>query len=98
MSNDDEDRRAAVERLLNQYLHLFSEQRWGEWIDLWADEGVLEFPFAPPGRRARYAGKAEILAYMQPLGGRMKIDQLEYFDLHPMRDPRLVCFELDGAS
>ncbi len=39
-------------------------------------------------------GKTEILAYMQPLGGRMKIDALEYFDLHPMLDPSVICFEM----
>ncbi|MCU1395019.1 MAG: phenazine biosynthesis protein PhzA/PhzB [Ilumatobacteraceae bacterium] len=89
----DEDRE-DTQRLVNEYLRLFSEQRWNEWIELWAEDGVLEFPFAPAGRRCRYVGKDEILAYMQPLGGRMQIDQLEYFDVHPMLDSAVYCFEM----
>ncbi len=84
----------TAEDLLNQYLYLFSEQRWEEWIELWADDGVLEFPYAPAGRSSIYTGKDQILAYMQPLGGRMQMDSLDYFDLHPMADPNVVCFEM----
>lgn len=94
MSQDAENERAAIEHILESYLYLFSEQRWDEWIDLWADDGVLEFPFAPPGRRRRYVGKPDILAYMKPLGGRMKVEELEYFRVHPMLDPTLSCFEM----
>lgn len=94
MSHDTETAPAAIEQLLQNYMLLFSAQRWDEWIDLWADDGVLEFPFAPPGRRGRYTGKADILAYMKPLGGRMKVSALDYYDIYPMRDPSMVCIEM----
>ena len=82
------------EKLLQDYMLLVSAQRWDEWIDLWAEDGVLEFPYAPPGRRSSYAGKADILAYMKPTAGRLDIDTLEYFDVHPMLDPTTCCFEM----
>ena len=91
---DPDEQRANTHDLINTYLHLFSERRWDQWIELWTDDGALEFPFAPTGRCRRYVGKAEILAYMQPLGGRMKIDELENFDVHPMLDPTMFCFEM----
>lgn len=100
MSQDAEARRAAVQMTLQTYLLLFSQQRWDEWIALWAEDGVLEFPFAPAGRKSRYVGKAEILAYMTPLGGRIKAQGMEYFRVHPMADPDAVCFEMSmhGAN
>ena len=84
----------TIDQILQNYMLLFSAQRWDEWIDLWADDGVLEFPFAPPGRRSRYVGKADILAYMKPLGGRMAVDALDYYNVYPMLNPQMTCFEM----
>ena len=94
MSQDAETERAAIQHKVQSYLYLFAQQRWDEWIDLWADDGVLEFPFAPPGRRRRYVGKPDILAYMKPLAGRMKVEELEYFHVHSMLDPTMSCLEM----
>ncbi len=98
MSQDAENERADIELLLQSYLFLFSQQRWDEWIELWADDGVLEFPFAPSGRRGRYAGKADILAYMKPVAarmtGRIKTEGLDYFRTHPMLDAATICVEM----
>jgi len=88
VSQDTENERAAIQHILQSYLYLFSQQRWNEWIDLWADDGVLEFPFAPAERRRRYVGTPDILAYMKPMSGRMKVEELEYFHVHPMLGSR----------
>jgi uncharacterized protein len=92
-----QDKSAAIQQTLQKYMVLFSQQRWDEWIDLWADDGVLEFPFAPPGRRSRYVGKPDILAYMKPVAvrmtGRIKTE-LDYLRVHPMRDPGMTCLEM----
>ncbi len=85
---------AAILQIVQRYLALFAQQRWDEWIDLWAEDGVLEFPFAPPGRRGRYVGKSDILAYMKPLAGRMTSMELDYFRVHPMLDPAMSCLEM----
>lgn len=76
MTNTGEDERAAALNIVELFLPLFSQKRWDEWIELWSDNGVLEFPFAPPGRRNRYVGKADILAYMTPVAGKMKVDEI----------------------
>ena len=98
MSQNAENDRDAVQNILQSYLFLFSQQRWDEWIDLWADDGVLEFPFAPPGRRRRYVGKTDILAYMKAVAvrmeGRIKSEGLDYFHVHPMLDPAMSCVEM----
>jgi ketosteroid isomerase-like protein len=94
LSQDAETERAAIPQIVQRYLFLFSQQRWEEWIELWADDGVLEFPFAPAGRRGRYVGKTDILAYMKPLAGRMAGIELDYFRVHPMLDPATSCLEM----
>lgn len=98
MSDDAEAERAAVQRILASYLALYSQRCWEEWIDLWAEDGVLEFPFAPAGRRGRYVGKTDILAYMQETSARMaariRVEGMEYFRSHPMLDPGTACVEM----
>jgi hypothetical protein len=94
VSQDVEDIRAATQQLFQTYMALFSQQRWDEWIELWTDDGVLEFPFAPPGRKSRYVGKAEILGYMKPVSGRMAVDAVDYFTVRPMLDPTTTCLEM----
>ena len=98
MSQDTETEGDAIQLMAQRYLYLFSQQNWDEWIDLWADDGVLEFPFAPPGRRSRYVGKADILAYMKAvaarMAGRVKSEGLDYFTVRPMREATTICLEM----
>ena len=91
---DTEAERAATLALTNQYLALFAQKDWAGFAALWAEDGVLEFPYAPPGRRSRYVGKADIVAYMQGVSGRMTAGGLQYYDVHPMLDPAKVCIEM----
>jgi len=98
VSQDAETERAAIQHIVQKYLYLFSQESWDEWIDLWADDGVLEFPFAPAGRRSRYVGKADILAYMKAvatrMAGRIRSEGLDHFRMHPMLDPAKFCLEM----
>lgn len=98
MSKDPQTKSDSFQQLVQRYLQLFAQQNWGEWISLWAEDGVLEFPFAPVGRRARYVGKADILAYMQAtaarMAGRITVEGLTSFVIRPMLDPRVACLEM----
>jgi len=98
VSRDAENERAAIQHMVQSYLSLFSPQRWDELMGLWADDGVLEFPFAPPGRRSGYVGKPDILAYMKAVAVRMasriKAEGVGYFRVHLMLDPGMSCVEM----
>ncbi|TKC91475.1 nuclear transport factor 2 family protein [Polyangium fumosum] len=50
---------------LDEHLALISKdiQRW---VELFADDAVVEFPYAPPGLPARLEGKAAIDTYFRP--------------------------------
>jgi len=47
-------------------------------IELWADDGMLEFPSCPAGRKRSYHGKPEILAYMSGTSGKIAVDGIEH--------------------
>ena len=94
MSSNDDERRAATLALMGAYQTLAGQRRWDEWIELWDDDGVLEFPFAPAGRRRSYQGKADILAYMQHATGRIAADSVTQMRVFPMQDPDIAVAEL----
>jgi hypothetical protein len=94
MSTNDDDRRAATMKLMGDYQVLLGGGRFDEWIELWADDGVLEFPFGPTGRRRAYHGKADILAYMKHATGRVAADSVEQMRISPMLDPGMAVVEL----
>lgn len=89
-----DEQRAQTLKVASAYQTLLGQQRWAEWIELWAEDGELDFPFAPKGRQRTYRGKAEILAYMSATPGRVAIDAIEAMRLFPMQDPAIVAAEL----
>ncbi len=94
MSSNDDERRAATQALMGAYQTLIGQGRFDDWISLWAEDGVLEFPYAPAGRRRAYRGKADILAYMKHATGRVAVDAVESMRVFPMLDPDIAMVEV----
>jgi ketosteroid isomerase-like protein len=88
----DEEIRAQTTQIVMAYQTLLG--KWDDWIALWADDGVLDFPFAPAGRQRTYRGKDEILSYMKAASGKMKIDGITAMKITPALDPHVVTVEL----
>lgn len=76
------------------YLELLQQQRWDEWIDLWAQDAVLEFPYAPKGRPRIYRGRRDILEYMSGTTRSIVVDSVADLRVFPMLDPQTVVVEL----
>ena len=79
--------------LLHKYQSLILEKKFDEWIELWADDGVCEFPFAPEGHARRLVGKAEILDYMTSYPGQFEISGVREMRVHPTVDPNVAAVE-----
>jgi uncharacterized protein len=90
----DDVLRATTLQIMGSYQALISQGRLDEWIELWAEDGELEFPYAPAGRKRVYRGKAEILAYMKHATGRVAADTVEQMRVSPMLDPGMAVVEL----
>ena len=93
-SADDEDVGGRTLELARAYQTLLAEGRLDEWIALWHDDALLEFPFAPAGRPAAYRGKDEILEYMTHAAGRIATDAVEELRVHTASDPQVLIVEL----
>jgi ketosteroid isomerase-like protein len=91
---DEGAARARTLELAGAYQKLLAEGRLDEWIELWHPDAVLEFPFAPAGRRRTYHGRAEILDYMRSASGRIAIDSVRQIRAHPGADPQALVVEL----
>ncbi len=93
MTTDDEIRVRTLQ-LVGAYQTLMARGDWDAWIDLWAEDGVLEFPFAPAGRQPIYCGRPEILGYMKAAAGRIAIDAVARARVFPMHDPAVAVAEV----
>ncbi len=94
MALNDALTRTRNTELAQAYLHLMKEQKWDAWIDLWIDDAVLEFPFAPAGGKSRLVGKTDILGYMRAVSGRIEVLGVKELRIHPMLDPEQLLVEL----
>ena len=97
MATDDQVRDQTL-ALMARYQELITARRFDEWIELWADDAVCEFPFASPGRPARLTGKAEILDYMKAYPETISIEGVQELQLHPGLDPRVLVAEMTIAG
>ncbi|WP_440216484.1 nuclear transport factor 2 family protein [Chromobacterium piscinae] len=64
--------------------------------EMMADDGVMEFPYAPAGMPARLEGRAAIAAHLERIGGMIAFDRMGTAVVHPSTDPNLVVIEFEG--
>ncbi|WP_328461627.1 nuclear transport factor 2 family protein [Streptomyces sp. NBC_00448] len=68
------------------------------WVDLWADDGVMEFPFAPDDRPRRLEGKAAVAAYMRPYPDHIDLHDFPALQIHETTDPETIVVEMRGVG
>lgn len=69
------DRRAAIEHVFRRALDGLLAGEGAPWVDMFTDDGVFEFPFAPPGLPTRLEGKAAIAEHMRHLPAVIRFDR-----------------------
>jgi uncharacterized protein len=91
--------RAAARRTFENHLEFLSSGRIDEWVELFTDDGVLEFPYGPKGFPEKVSGKAALKEYMQNFPKHFKVT-FPNLKFHDTSDPSLVIaqFESDGKS
>jgi uncharacterized protein len=90
----DDDVREVNLGLMQQYQTLLLEHRFDEWIELWADDGICEFPFARPERPRILQGKAAILSYMTAFPSWFTVEGVDELRVLPGIDPNVVIVEM----
>lgn len=65
-------------------------------VDMAADDVVMEFPYAPPGMVTRLESKAAIAEHLKNLGGMLEFDRMGEPVVHRSTDPDLFVLEFAG--
>ena len=66
--------------------------------DMFAEDGVLEYPYAPPGLSTPIAGRAAIVANFQRLRKLLRIDGVADVAEIEVSDPNTVVLEFSGRG
>jgi ketosteroid isomerase-like protein len=67
---------AAAEHLLFDALDALKMGDVQPWVNMFQDDGVMEFPYAPAGGHTRLDGKAAIAEYLKPYPERISIKRV----------------------
>ena len=65
-------------------------------IQMVAEDVVMEFPYAPPGFAQRLEGREAIAAHLQSLAGRLEFNSFADVVKHETADPEVVIIEFSG--
>jgi ketosteroid isomerase-like protein len=65
------------------------------WVDLFDEDGVLEFPYAPHGWPTRFAGREALWQHMRKFPENLAV-RFSGLHFHPTGDPELVIAEYRG--
>ncbi|MGA5315277.1 nuclear transport factor 2 family protein [Streptomyces pseudogriseolus] len=85
-------RTAARQAFLDHLDHL-AAGRVDEWVELFTEDGVLEFPYAPPGYPTRLQERDELRAHMAAFPKAFRVEMKDV-RIHETVDPTLVIAEL----
>ncbi len=85
--------RAVARQAFLDHLDHLTSGRADEWAALFTEDGVLEFPYAPPGYPTRLQGRDELRAHMANFPKAFRIEMKDV-RIHETVDPTLVIAEL----
>lgn len=81
--NDGHDFMGAAE-VFEQVLQMYKAGNPKSLIELMAEDAVMEFPFAPPGRPQRLERKNNIIKYCQAIMENVTITNFTDVEIHRM--------------
>lgn len=84
--------------LYRRGLQLLLDKDIPAWADLWAEDGILEFPFAPEGWPKRLAGKAAIADYMRGYPDHIDVHDFPDVEIHRTLAPETIVVEMRGVG
>ncbi|GAA1369662.1 nuclear transport factor 2 family protein [Streptomyces beijiangensis] len=68
------------------------------WVDLWDEDGVLEFPFAPPDWPGRLEGRQAVAAYMRHYPDHVDLHGFPDVKIHQTAAPETIVVEMRGVG
>jgi len=65
-------------------------------VEMVADDGVMEFPYSPPGFPTRLDGRAAVARHLEGLSDVIAFDRMGEPTVHSSTDPNVVIIEFEG--
>src|SRR4051812_14479566 len=84
--------------LYRHSLRLLLDRDIAGWVGLWAQDGVMEFPFAPDGWPGRLDGREAIAAYMRHYPDHIDLRDFPALRIHQTTDPQIIVVEMRGVG
>jgi ketosteroid isomerase-like protein len=84
--------------LYRHSLRLLLDKDIRAWVDLWAEDGLMEFPFAPPGWPQRLEGKEAVADYMRHYPDHIDLHDFPDLRIHRTTDPQTIVVEMRGVG
>ncbi|MCQ4044715.1 nuclear transport factor 2 family protein [Streptantibioticus rubrisoli] len=84
--------------LFRHSLRLLLDKNIAAWVALWAEDGLMEFPFAPEGWPQRLEGKEAVAAYMHHYPDHIDLHDFPALTIHQTTDPETIVVEMRGVG
>ncbi|MFF3689530.1 nuclear transport factor 2 family protein [Streptomyces sp. NPDC002187] len=84
--------------LYRHSLRLLLDKDIPAWVGLWAEGGIMDFPFAPQGWPRRLEGRGAIAAYMRDYPDRIDLHDFPDLKIHQTTDPATIVAEMRGVG
>lgn len=68
------------------------------WVGLWAEDGVMEFPFAPEGWPVRLEGRRAVADYMRHYPEHIDLHDFPDVTIHRTTAPGTIVVEMRGVG
>lgn len=89
--------RERAQEAFRRHLQYLSSDRIPEWVELFTEDGVLEFPYGPEGFPQKVAGKQELFEYMKNFPRHFEV-RFTGLKFHETTDPTLVVAEFSSEG
>ena len=90
---------ATLADVLDQRRHLLLSGDTDGYADLFAPDGVIESPFAPPGAPSRLEGREAIREYSRHVMALpVRLEDFEVIELYQTQDPEVVIEEVRAKA
>jgi uncharacterized protein len=96
MSDLQNEQAWGANEVLAQVFQAFTTGNIKESVDLMAEDIVMEFPFAPPGRPRFVEGKENIIAYIKEVMSNSQGTGYTDIEIHQTTDPDCIIVEMIG--
>jgi ketosteroid isomerase-like protein len=84
--------------LIPRALQLLLDKDMAGFAGLWAEDGVMEFPFAPPGYPSRLEGRAAIEEHLRDYPKMLDIQGFPTQVVHQSTNPDVAVVEFDAEG